>query len=101
MLFQRWDKAQSIHFFQEFFKISVLMSISFFLKIKVIVTEFMAHDFPKNLQTKFIINLGIKIQMPILGEKSPTCRSQTRIPLGLMRERPTKVFEGNRLNVLS
>ena len=77
------------------------MPIPLFLKIKVIVTEFMAHDFPKNLQTKFIIDLGIKIQMPIFTEKSPTCRSQTRIPLGLVCKRSTKVFEGNGLNVLS
>ena len=77
------------------------MSIPLLLKIQVVVAEFMAHDLPKNLQTKFIIDLGIKIQMPILGEKTPTCRSQTRIPLGLVGKRSTKVFEGNRLNVLS
>ena len=37
------------------------MPIPLFLKIKVIVTEFMAHDFPKNVQTYFLINLGLKI----------------------------------------
>ncbi len=37
LVFQMGNKAQSIHFFQKFFKISVLMSITLFLKIKVIV----------------------------------------------------------------
>ena len=51
LVFQRGNKAQSIHFFQKFLKISILMSIPLFLKIKVIVTEFMAHDFAKDFQT--------------------------------------------------
>ena len=47
------SKAQTPNFLEQSFEIPVAMSVPFFLKKEVIMTEFMADNFAKKLQTMY------------------------------------------------
>jgi hypothetical protein len=47
------SKAQTPNFLEQFFEILITMPVAFFLKKEVIMTEFMADNFAKKIQTMY------------------------------------------------
>ena len=47
------SKAQTPNFLEQFLEILITMPVAFFLKKEVIMTEFMADNFAKKLQTMY------------------------------------------------
>ena len=64
------SKAQTPNFQEQLFEISVAMPVAFFLKKEVIMTEFMADNFAKKIQTMNFYHFWIEIQVAVLGEKT-------------------------------
>ena len=64
------SKAQTPNFQELLFEISVAMPVAFFLKKEVIMTEFMADNFAKKIQTMNFYHFWIEIQVAVLGEKT-------------------------------
>ena len=64
------SKAQTPNFLEQLFEIPVSVSVTFFLKKEVIMTEFMADNFAKKIQTMNFYHFWIEIQVAVLGEKT-------------------------------
>ena len=64
------SKAQTPNFLEQLFEIPVAMSVALFLKKEVIMTEFMADNFAKKIQTMYFYHFWIEIQVAVLGKKT-------------------------------
>ena len=64
------SKAQTPNFLEQFLEILITMPVAFFLKKEVIMTEFMADNFAKKIQTMNFYHFWIEIQVAVLGEKT-------------------------------
>ena len=64
------SKAQTPNFLEQFLEILITMPVAFFLKKEVIMTEFMADNFAKKIQTMCFYHFWIEIQVAVLGEKT-------------------------------
>ena len=64
------SKAQTPNFLEQFLEILITMPVAFFLKKEVIMTEFMADNFAKKIQTMNFYHFWIEIQMAVLGKEA-------------------------------
>ena len=49
----------------------------------------------------FLIDLRVKIEVPVLGKETTARGSQALVPMSRVLKGPTKILQGDRFNVIS
>ena len=75
---------------KQFFEIPVPMLISLSFKMKMVVTKLMLDDADQFIHSELLEILRIHIDMMGLQHIAAACRTQARVEVGLMTERPFK-----------